>query len=194
VSRKYQIKAGDTLTAVAQRYYGDATLFGLIAAANQLADPNKVAPGQVLSIPDLPKHWDVVQATGSSSIRATGPLVVTVPCTVPAGMRLVIENVSARLVLQPGTMAPLILGELDVLGRPVNQLAFFPWVQSFYAGDVTEGAARWFAVNTPTRVYVAGPADHLTFSAGFGGSEPNQTGYGEIYVCLTGYLEANPTG
>jgi LysM repeat protein len=192
MSRKYQIKAGDTLTAVAQRYYGDATLFGLIAAANQLADPNKIAPGQVVSIPDLPKHWDVVQATGSNSIRTTGPLVVTVPCTVPAGMRLVIENVSARLVLQPGTMAPLILGELDVLARPVNQLAFFPWVQSFYSGDVTDGDARWFAFNTPTQLYVAGPVDHLTFSAGFGAA--NQTGYGEIYVCVSGYLEANPTG
>jgi LysM repeat protein len=133
VSRKYQIKAGDTLTAVAQKYYGDATLFGLIAAANKLADPNKITPGQVLSIPDLPTHWDVVQVNGTNEIRTTGPLVVTVACSVPAGMRLVIENVSARLVLQPGTMSPLILGQLDPLGRPTNQLAFFPWYRAFTA-------------------------------------------------------------
>jgi nucleoid-associated protein YgaU len=52
MSRKYQVQTGDVLTKIAQRFYGDATLFGLIAAANQLADPNKIAVGQVLSIPD----------------------------------------------------------------------------------------------------------------------------------------------
>jgi len=68
MSRKYQIQAGDTLSAIEKRFYGDATVFGLIAAANQLADPNKIAPGQVLSILDLPSHWDVVQVTGSDQI------------------------------------------------------------------------------------------------------------------------------
>ena len=114
MSRKYQVQPGDVLTKIAQRFYGEATLFGLIAAANQLADPNKIAPGQVLSIPDLPSHFDVVQATGTNQIRATGPLAIQVPCNVPAGMRLVIETVSARCVLQPGVLSPLCLGELDV--------------------------------------------------------------------------------
>ena len=192
MSRKYQVQTGDVLTKIAQRYYGDANLFGLIAAANQLADPNKLTVGQVLSIPDLPSHFDVVQATGTNSIRATGALAVQVPCHVPVGMRLVIETVSAECVTQPGVLFPLILGQLDVLMRPVNPLAFFPWVQSFYSGDMTGGAGRWFAFHTATRLYVAGPVDHLTFSAGFAGPEANQAGFAEVHVCVNGYLEAAP--
>lgn len=192
MSRKYQVQTGDVLTKIAQRFYGDATLFGLIAAANQLADPNKIAPGQVLSIPDLPSHFDVVQATGTNQIRATGPLAIQVACNVPAGMRLVIETVSARCVLQPGVLSPLCLGELDVLSRPVNPLAFFPWVQSFDGGDVKDGDQRWFAFNSATSLYVAGPVDHLTFSAGFSGQVPDQSGFAEVYVCVNGFLEAAP--
>jgi LysM repeat protein len=192
MSRKYQVQTGDVLSKISQRFYGDATLFGLIAAANQLPDPNKIAVGQVLSIPDLPSHWDVIQATGSNQVSATGPLAVQVPCNVPAGMRLVIETVSAECVLQPGVLFPLILGELDVLMRPVNPLAFFPWVQTFYGADVTDGSSRWFGFHSETRLYVAGPVDHLTFSAGFAGPEPNEGGFAEVHVCVNGYLEAAP--
>jgi LysM repeat protein len=193
MSRKYQVQPGDVLTKIAQRFYGEATLFGLIAAANQLSDPNKIAPGQVLAIPDLPGHWDVVQVTGSNQIRATGALAVQIPCNVPVGMRLVIETVSAQCVQQPGVLFPLILGELDPLNRPVQPLAFFPWVQSFDSADIKDGDPRWFALHTATHLYVAGPADHLTFSAGFIGPEPNQAGFAEVYVCVNGYLEAAPT-
>jgi hypothetical protein len=107
-------------------------------------------------------------------------------------MRLVIETVSARCVLQPGVLSPLCLGELDVLSRPVNPLAFFPWVQSFDGGDVKDGDQRWFAFNSATSLYVVGPVDHLTFSAGFGGQVPDQSGFAEVYVCVNGYLEAAP--
>jgi hypothetical protein len=57
-------------------------LFGLIGTANQLADPNKIAVGQVLAIPDLPNR-DVVQVTWNSSISKTGFLVIKVPCKYP---------------------------------------------------------------------------------------------------------------
>jgi nucleoid-associated protein YgaU len=42
MSRKYQIQAGDTLRAIALRFYGEATYFNLIAAANNLADRARV--------------------------------------------------------------------------------------------------------------------------------------------------------
>jgi hypothetical protein len=90
------------------------------------------------------------------------------------------------------TLSPLFLGELDVLSRPVNPLAFFPWVQSFDGGDVKDGDQRWFAFNSVTSLYVAGPVDHLTFSAGFSGQVPDQSGFAEVYVCVNGYLEAAP--
>jgi LysM repeat protein len=73
MSRKYQVQTGDTLSKIAQRFYGDATYFELIAAANQLADPNKLAVGQALSIPDPPSHWDVMQATGGTRSARPAP-------------------------------------------------------------------------------------------------------------------------
>ena len=195
MSRKYQIQTGDTLSAVAKRYYGDATLFGLIAAANNLADPNKIAPGQVLAIPDLPSHWDVVQVTGWDQIRKTGIWSINVACNVPPGMRLVIESVSGQCVLQSGVLDPVVMGEIDVLGQPANPLAFFPWVQTFYSGDIHDATSpRWFAFHSATRLYVAGPVENLTFSAGFSGTDPDGSGFAEAHICVNGYLEANPTG
>lgn len=194
MSRKYQVQTGDTLTKIAERFYGDATYFELIAAANQLADPNKLAVGQSLSIPDQPSHWDVVQATGWDQIRNTGSLVVKVACNVPAGMRLVIESVSGRCVMQGGVLFPLALGEVDALNQPEHPLACFPWIQSFDSADIDATAPRWFAFHVATRLYVTGPVDHLTFSAGFIGLDPNQAGFAEPHICVNGYLEGAPTG
>ena len=53
LGRKYTVVAGDTLSELAQRFYGDASLFTLIAAANHLPDPDVIKVGQVLRIPEL---------------------------------------------------------------------------------------------------------------------------------------------
>jgi hypothetical protein len=195
MSRKYQVQAGDTLFAIAKRFYGEPTYFGLIAAANPSIDPDKISPGQTISIPDLPNHWDVVQAAATNSIDKTGIFSVDVPCPVSAGMRLVIESVSGRLVQQKGLLSPICVGQTDILARPVNPLAFFPWVQSFYSGDIQNPIdERWFAFHSATRLYVAGPVQNLTFSAGFAGLNPDQSGFAEVHICVNGYLEAIPTG
>jgi LysM repeat protein len=195
MSRKYQIQAGDTLRAIALRFYGEATYFNLIAAANNFADPNTVTPGQMISIPDLPSHWDVVQVTGSNQISKNGIWSVQIACHVPAGMRLVIENVSGRCLQQRGVLSPVLLGETDILARPVNPVAFFPWVQGFYSGDIQNPTdQRWFGFHSATKLYVAGPVENLTFSAGFAGLNPDGSGFADAYICVNGYLEANPTG
>jgi nucleoid-associated protein YgaU len=48
-----EVQAGDTLAAIAQRFYGDASLFPRIFEANrdQLFDPDLIFPGQTLRIP-----------------------------------------------------------------------------------------------------------------------------------------------
>src|SRR5882757_5926283 len=51
--RSHTVVEGDTLWALAERYYGDGTRFPLIAAANGIADPNVINVGQVLAIPDV---------------------------------------------------------------------------------------------------------------------------------------------
>jgi LysM repeat protein len=54
----YTVQSGDTLSAIAKRFYGSATEFKAIFDANrdQLSDPNKIQPGQVLKIPQATHH------------------------------------------------------------------------------------------------------------------------------------------
>lgn len=51
--RSYTVKAGDTLSKIAKAHYDDANQYPKIFEANrdQLKDPNKIFPGQVLVIP-----------------------------------------------------------------------------------------------------------------------------------------------
>lgn len=47
----YTVVSGDTLWGIAVRFYGDGTRYPEIAAANGIADPNLIYPGQVFVIP-----------------------------------------------------------------------------------------------------------------------------------------------
>jgi nucleoid-associated protein YgaU len=49
----HTVEPGDTLSAIAETFYGDASKFRIIFAANrnQLDDPDEIVPGQVLRIP-----------------------------------------------------------------------------------------------------------------------------------------------
>lgn len=51
--RTYTVKAGDTLGAIAKEHLGSANAYMKIFEANrdQLTDPDKIKPGQVLKIP-----------------------------------------------------------------------------------------------------------------------------------------------
>jgi len=52
-TKTYTVKAGDTLSAIAKQHLGDANQYMKIYEANrdQLSDPDKIKPGQVLKIP-----------------------------------------------------------------------------------------------------------------------------------------------
>lgn len=50
--RSHQVQVGDTLDRISAKYYGDATDWRRIAAANGIADPLAIKPGTVLSIPE----------------------------------------------------------------------------------------------------------------------------------------------
>lgn len=51
--QQYTVQTGDNLSAIAQQFYGDSTLYPRIFEANtdQLTNPNLIFPGQVLRIP-----------------------------------------------------------------------------------------------------------------------------------------------
>jgi len=52
-TQTYVVQSGDTLSKIAQKYYGDGALYKQIFEANRdiLKDPNKIFPGQKLKIP-----------------------------------------------------------------------------------------------------------------------------------------------
>ena len=54
----YTVQSGDTLSAIAKRLLGDANAYHDIFSANrdQLQDPDKISPGQVLKIPTASRH------------------------------------------------------------------------------------------------------------------------------------------
>jgi nucleoid-associated protein YgaU len=54
MTKTYTVKSGDTLSKIARDYLGDANAYMDIFNANkdQLSDPDKIKPGQVLKIPE----------------------------------------------------------------------------------------------------------------------------------------------
>lgn len=55
-SQYHDVVRGDTLSAIAKKYYGNANKYNIIFEANRpmLSDPNRIYPGQKLRIPPLP--------------------------------------------------------------------------------------------------------------------------------------------
>jgi nucleoid-associated protein YgaU len=49
--RTYTVVAGDTLWAIAERFYGDGNKYQVIAEASGIPNPDPIQPGQVLKIP-----------------------------------------------------------------------------------------------------------------------------------------------
>jgi nucleoid-associated protein YgaU len=49
--RTYTVESGDSLWAIAERFYGDGSKFQAIADASGIPDPDLIQPGQVLTIP-----------------------------------------------------------------------------------------------------------------------------------------------
>ncbi len=50
-ARTYTVEPGDSLWAIAERFYGDGSKFQAIADASGIPDPDLIQPGQVLTIP-----------------------------------------------------------------------------------------------------------------------------------------------
>jgi nucleoid-associated protein YgaU len=50
-ARTYTVEPGDTLWAIAERFYGDGSKYQVIADASGVPNPDLIHPGQVLTIP-----------------------------------------------------------------------------------------------------------------------------------------------
>jgi LysM repeat protein len=159
MARKYIVQARDTLSEIAQRFYGDASLFKALANANEIADPNKIKTGQVLVLPDPPGRWYPV----TSSAYFGGVIIDTFfVLDVPAGMRLVIENISGRYTGRNWVLGPAQLC-YEPSGGGLQTWGYFPWIQCGPEHDPPEGEPfpevkeRYFGFSHSVRLYVDGP-------------------------------------
>jgi len=98
---RYTVVAGDTLSALALRFYGDAERYPLIASASGVTDPSDIDVGQQLIIPDATRYTVVAGDTLSKLAlhfygdAALYPLIATVngiadPDAIDVGQVLVI--------------------------------------------------------------------------------------------------------
>jgi LysM repeat protein len=79
---RYTVQPGDTLAALARRTH---TTIGALAAANHLANPNLILPGQVLTVPAAAPAAAPVPAQVTAAVTpAPAPPVVAAPAPPPA--------------------------------------------------------------------------------------------------------------
>jgi nucleoid-associated protein YgaU len=64
----HTVVAGDTLSAIAKRFYGQAALFKLIAVASGVPDPDSIRIGMVLIIPEVNRKHTVVDGETLSGL------------------------------------------------------------------------------------------------------------------------------
>jgi len=72
---RYTIQAGDTLSKLAIKFYGNMSRWPEIAAANALANPDRIQPGQTLTIPGL----DALPPPTGPTRNEHGELVIRIP-------------------------------------------------------------------------------------------------------------------
>ena len=129
--KNYQVQPGDTLSAIAQREYGDSTLYPVIERQNHLANPNVIDVGQQLLIPYVTFRY-LVTATDSTSLR--NQITQQHYGTVDSNVQLIWEIVNgvAQREIQRG--AWLHIPDLANVGH-----------HTVVADETTVGlAARWY--------------------------------------------------
>ena len=72
--RSYTVQRGDTLYAIARKFYGDGALCWRLAAANGVKNANLIYPGQALTIPPL----EQLPAAAAKPVSAQAAAATTV--------------------------------------------------------------------------------------------------------------------
>lgn len=72
--RSYTVQRGDTLYAIARKFYGDGSLCWRLAAANGVKNANLIYPGQALTIPPL----EQLPAAAAKPVSAQAAAATTV--------------------------------------------------------------------------------------------------------------------
>jgi len=75
----YTVKAGDTLSTIAERVLGHASMWPDIARLNQIAAPYTIYIGQALQLPPTPATLPATSSSSSAPPPAHGPSGAPVP-------------------------------------------------------------------------------------------------------------------
>ena len=116
--RTHTVVAGETLSALALRYYGDAELYRLIATASGIANPNVINVGQRLILPDFTRYTVAAGDTLSAlALRFYGdaelyPLIASAsgiadPSNIDVEQRLIIPDATRYTVVAGDTLSAL---------------------------------------------------------------------------------------
>ncbi|MGV0812867.1 alpha/beta hydrolase-fold protein [Mycolicibacterium boenickei] len=116
--RIHTVVAGETLSALALRFYGEADLYRLIAAASGIPDPDVIHPGQQLIFPDFTRYPVVAGDTPSSvasrfygdpqlSWLIASASGITESADVHAGQRLILPELRRYTVAPGDTLSAL---------------------------------------------------------------------------------------
>ncbi|MGV0718778.1 alpha/beta hydrolase-fold protein [Mycolicibacterium sp. XJ662] len=116
--RAHTVVAGETLAALALRFYGDAKLYRLVATASGVADPDVIAVGQQLIFPDFTRYRVVAGDTlpalaqrfyGDPDLSRliAGSSGVTESDAVSPGQELIVPDITRYRVTPGDTLASL---------------------------------------------------------------------------------------
>ncbi|WP_229745919.1 LysM peptidoglycan-binding domain-containing protein [Rhodococcoides trifolii] len=116
VTYRHRVAPGDTMSALAQRFYGDASLYPVVASANHVADPNRIDVGTWLLVPELADvgHHTVTpgETLGELATRWYGepslyPVIAVAnrlpdPDRIETGSVLIRPGLNRRYTVEPG--------------------------------------------------------------------------------------------
>ncbi len=69
---RHQIAWGDTLWRIAERYYGDRSLYFELADSNSLVDPDFIVAGQSLKLPPVLRSRPIITPVGNEAAQSEG--------------------------------------------------------------------------------------------------------------------------
>jgi LysM repeat protein len=72
-ARRYTVRPGDTLSSIAQRFYGSPAHWQWLYQANRsvIKNPNVIEPGEVLNVPYEPSAHGTTSASAGPAVRTT---------------------------------------------------------------------------------------------------------------------------
>jgi tetratricopeptide (TPR) repeat protein len=156
----YTVRAGDTLSALAQRYYGDRSRSEVIWETNQLPPNPRLAPGSTLKIPEIPgvpfvhaearKPPPVVAAVPTPDMPRPGPAAPASPATAPPAKEEFTPEVNpllaeAREALERSDY-PDALGTVDkyLAGKPGDREGIALKKQALYGQAKSQMEAKQY--------------------------------------------------